>query len=63
MEHVKRGGMLHPCGTCDRAFLFSLNRINVAVPRARSTAMAFASPALLETPCRTMEEMALVYSF
>lgn len=44
----------------DIAFLFSLNRINVAVSRAQVTAMVFASPALLETPCRTIEDMALV---
>lgn len=44
----------------DIAFLFSLNRINVAVSRAQVSAMVFASPALLETPCRTIEEIALV---
>lgn len=44
----------------DIAFLFSLNRINVAVSRAQVAAMVFASPALLETPCRTIEEMAMV---
>lgn len=44
----------------DIAFLFSLNRINVAVSRAQVSAMVFATPALLETPCRTIEEMALV---
>lgn len=44
----------------DIAFLFSLNRINVAVSRAQVAAMVFASPALLETPCRTIEEMTLV---
>lgn len=60
MEHLKRGGVLHACWTCDRAFLFSLNRINVAASRAQATAMVFASPALIETPCRTGEEVALV---
>lgn len=44
----------------DIAFLFSLNRINVAVSRAQAAAMVFASPALLETPCRTIEEMTLI---
>nr|WP_243645729.1 C-terminal helicase domain-containing protein [Sphingomonas sp. PP-CE-1G-424] len=44
----------------DIAFLFSLNRINVAVSRAQAAAMVFASPLLLETPCRTVEEMSLV---
>ncbi|QHL92053.1 TM0106 family RecB-like putative nuclease (plasmid) [Sphingomonas changnyeongensis] len=44
----------------DIAFLFSLNRINVAVSRAQVAATVFASPSLLETPCRTVEEMVLV---
>lgn len=44
----------------DIAFLFSLNRINVAVSRAQVASIVFASPLLLETPCRTVEEMALV---
>jgi predicted RecB family nuclease len=44
----------------DIAFLFSLNRINVAVSRAQAAATVFASPLLLETPCRSVEEMALV---
>ena len=44
----------------DIAFLFSLNRINVAVSRAQAASIVFASPLLLETPCRTVEEMALV---
>ncbi len=44
----------------DLSFLFSLNRINVAVSRAQVAAMVFASPLLLETPCRTIEEMSLV---
>lgn len=44
----------------DIDFLFSLNRINVAVSRAQAAAIVFASPALLETSCRTIEEMSLV---
>lgn len=44
----------------DIDFLFSLNRINVAVSRAQASAMVFASPLLLETRCRTVEEMTLV---
>lgn len=44
----------------DIAFLFSLNRINVAVSRAQAFAIVFANPLLLETPCRTVEEMTLV---
>jgi uncharacterized protein len=44
----------------DIAFLFSLNRINVAVSRAQASAVVFASPLLLETTCRTVEEMSLV---
>ncbi|BBC99509.1 TM0106 family RecB-like putative nuclease [Sphingobium sp. YG1] len=44
----------------DIDFLFSLNRINVAVSRAQASAVVFASPLLLETPCRTVAEMMLV---
>ncbi|WCT72596.1 TM0106 family RecB-like putative nuclease [Sphingomonas naphthae] len=44
----------------DIEFLFSLNRINVAVSRAQAAAIVFASPLLLETPCRSVQEMSLV---
>jgi uncharacterized protein len=44
----------------DIEFLFSLNRINVAVSRAQASAMVFASPRLLEIPCRSIREMTLV---
>ncbi len=43
----------------DMSFLFSLNRINVAVSRAQAHAILFASPRLLEVPCRTVEDMTL----
>lgn len=43
----------------DMSFLFSLNRINVAVSRAQAHAIMFASPRLLEVPCRTVEDMTL----
>jgi predicted RecB family nuclease len=41
-------------------FLFSVNRLNVAVSRAQVLAAVFASPRLLEVPCRTVEQMRLV---
>ena len=41
-------------------FLFSLNRINVAVSRAKVLAKVFASPRLLEVPCTNVEQMKLV---
>jgi uncharacterized protein len=41
-------------------FLFSRNRLNVAVSRARCLAYVVASPRLLDTECRTVEEMKLV---
>lgn len=41
-------------------FLFSLNRINVAVSRAQVLALVFASPRLLEVPCSSVHEMRLV---
>jgi predicted RecB family nuclease len=41
-------------------FLFSRNRLNVAISRARCLACVVASPALLDTDCRTIEQMRLV---
>jgi predicted RecB family nuclease len=41
-------------------FLFSRNRLNVAVSRAKCLAYVVASPRLLETHCRTVEQMRLV---
>jgi hypothetical protein len=41
-------------------FLFSLNRINVAVSRAMGLALVFGSPRLLEARCETLEQMRLV---
>lgn len=44
-------------------FLFSLNRINVAVSRAKIYALVFASNRLLDTPCNTVEQMRLLNTF
>ena len=41
-------------------FLFSVNRLNVAISRAQALALVFASPRLLDVPCRTVEQMRLV---
>jgi len=41
-------------------FLYSKNRLNVAVSRARCTAIVLANPALLAIKCQTPEQMALV---
>jgi superfamily I DNA and/or RNA helicase len=41
-------------------FLFSRNRLNVGVSRAKCLAYVVASPRLLETRCRTVEQMRLV---
>ena len=41
-------------------FLISLNRINVAVSRAKGVALVFGSPRLRETKCETVEQMLLV---
>jgi predicted RecB family nuclease len=41
-------------------FLFSRNRLNVAVSRARCLAYIVASPRLLEVNCRTVDQMRLV---
>lgn len=41
-------------------FLFSLNRINVAVSRAKGLALVFGAPQLREAKCETVEQMKLV---
>jgi len=41
-------------------FLFSLNRINVAVSRAKALALVFGAPRLREAKCSTVEQMRLV---
>ena len=41
-------------------FLFSKNRLNVAVSRAKCLAVLFASPALMDINCKTPEQMGLV---
>ena len=44
-------------------FLFSANRLNVALSRAQCLAVVVASPKLLETPCRSIEQLRLVNKF
>jgi len=41
-------------------FLFSLNRMNVAVSRAKGLALVFGNPRLREAKCETVEQMRLV---
>jgi len=41
-------------------FLFSRNRLNVAVSRSKCLSYVIASPRLLEVSCRTIEQMRLV---
>jgi hypothetical protein len=41
-------------------FLFSRNRLNVAVSRAQAVAVVVCSPKLLWAPCNTVEQMVLV---
>jgi uncharacterized protein len=41
-------------------FLFSRNRLNVAISRARALAVLVASPRLLDVACRTVEQMRMV---
>ena len=41
-------------------FLYSRNRLNVAVSRAKCLAIVVASPKLLEATCNTIEQLQLV---
>ena len=41
-------------------FLFSRNRLNVAISRAKCLAYLVGSPRLLDANCRTIEQMRLV---
>jgi predicted RecB family nuclease len=41
-------------------FLYSRNRLNVAISRARCLAVVFANPRLLEIPCSSIAQMELV---
>lgn len=41
-------------------FLYSRNRLNVAISRARCLAVIYANPHLLEVPCHTIAQMELV---
>jgi len=41
-------------------FLFSRNRLNVAISRARCLAVIYANPRLLEVSCNSIEQMRLV---
>ena len=43
-------------------FLFSLNRINVAVSRAQVLSLVLASSRLLEVPCANVDQIRLVNS-
>ena len=47
----------------DIAFLFSANRLNVAVSRAQCLAILVANPDLLATSCSTVEQLRLVNKF
>ena len=44
-------------------FLFSANRLNVALSRAQCLAIVVACPKLLETPCKTIDQLTLVNRF
>ncbi len=44
----------------DMAFLFSRNRLNVAISRAQGLAFLVANPRLLDTRAKTVEQMRLL---
>ncbi len=44
-------------------FLFSPNRLNVAISRARCVAVVLGNPALMEVSCATLEQMSLLSTF
>lgn len=44
-------------------FLYSKNRLNVAISRAQCLAIIIMNPQLLEIPCRTIQQMKLVNTF
>jgi uncharacterized protein len=44
-------------------FLYSLNRLNVAVSRAQCTAVIVASPALFQVQCKTPRQIELANAF
>jgi RecB family nuclease, putative, TM0106 family len=46
-----------------REFLYSGNRLNVAISRARCIGVLIANPSLLWLPCRTPQQMRLVNAF
>ena len=47
----------------DVAFLFSKNRLNVAITRAKTLAVVLFNDKLLEFPCKTQEQVHLVNTF
>jgi uncharacterized protein len=47
----------------DVAFLFSKNRLNVAITRAKTLAVVLFNDKLLEFPCKTQEQIYLVNTF
>jgi uncharacterized protein len=44
-------------------FLYSLNRLNVAVSRAQCVAVIVASPALFQVQCKTPRQIELANAF
>jgi superfamily I DNA and/or RNA helicase len=44
-------------------FLYSLNRLNVAISRARCVAVIVASPALLQVECKNPRQIELANAF
>ena len=44
-------------------FLYSKNRLNVAISRAQCLSVVVVNPNLMEVPCKTVQQMKLVNTF
>jgi uncharacterized protein len=60
---MRQAGLSHDELPRNVAFLFSPNRLYVAVSRAKCLAVVLASPGLLEMPCSSVNDLNLLSNF